>query len=113
MRHVICASVLCANRNTKPETDGDLPGLPHQLLDARFTNTVIPGILMMDDDRGSGLLRDQLVRGGEGYTKFRLHGRQKLKYLLMIFQFRNGRVAPGITLALVLGNAQLAANVLV
>ena len=68
---------------------------------------------MMDNDRGRGLFWNELVCGGEDHIKFCLHGRQEFKYLFVIFQFRNGRVAPGIALALVFGNAQLAADVLV
>ena len=77
----------------------------HQLLDPRFAHTIVLRLPVRDDDRGGGLLGNQLVRSRQTHAELCGCGRQDLEDLLVIFKFWDGRVPPRVTLALVFAQA--------
>lgn len=85
--------------------------LLHQLFDAALADAVILGVLVMDDDRRSGLFRDQLVGGGEGHAEFGLNGGQEFKDLAVVFELGDGRIAPRVAFALPFAEAEFATDV--
>src|SRR5690606_22317432 len=81
-----------------------------QLFYPALTYTEIFGLRVVDNNCRSGLLGNELVRGGQAHAQVAF-SRQQVKHFTVILQLRNSRVAPGVAFALFLSKTQLAADV--
>src|SRR5512135_3542007 len=84
----------------------------HQLLNSAFTDVEILCLRMMQDNRRRGLLRHKLESRGERNTQLRF-SREQVEHFTVILKLGNGRIAPGVALALILFHPQFFTGVLV
>jgi len=84
----------------------------HQLLYPAFTYAVVFCLGMVHDDGGGRLLWNQLKSSGQRHPQF-LFCRQQLENLLVVAEFRDGGITPGIAFASLGAEAQFLKDVAV